>query len=75
MLFLTGGAQAKNVFWQVGSSAIIGDYNFVLWKHIGLTSITMNSHATAVGRMLCRNGSNSTYQYEHNHKTINQKKI
>ena len=25
-VILSGGAQAKNVFWQVGSSVIIGDY-------------------------------------------------
>lgn len=56
-VILTGGAQAKNVFWQVGSSATIGDYTAFKGNILALTSITMNSHATAVGRMLCRNGS------------------
>jgi hypothetical protein len=56
-VILTGGAQAKNVFWQVGSSATIGDYTSFKGNILALTSITMNSHATAEGRMLARNGA------------------
>jgi len=56
-VILSGGAQAKNVFWQTGSSATIGDYTVFQGNILALTSITMNSHATAVGRMLARNGS------------------
>jgi hypothetical protein len=56
-VILTGGAQAKNVFWQVGSSATIGDFTSFKGNILALTSITMNSGATAVGRMLARNGS------------------
>ncbi|MES2543498.1 MAG: Ig-like domain-containing protein [Bacteroidota bacterium] len=56
-VILSGGAQAKNVFWQVGSSATIGDYTSFQGNILALTSITMNSHATAVGRMLARNGA------------------
>lgn len=56
-VILTGGAQAKNVFWQVGSSATIGDFTQFQGTVLALTSITMNSGATAVGRMLARNGS------------------
>ena len=56
-VILKGGAQAKNIYWQVGSSAIIGDYTSFYGNILALTSITMNSHATAVGRMLCQNGS------------------
>ena len=56
-VILTGGAQAKNIFWQTGSSAIIGDYTSFQGNILALTSITMNSHATAVGRMLARNGA------------------
>lgn len=54
---LSGGAQAKNVFWQVGSSATIGDFTAFKGNVLALTSITMNSGAVAVGRMLTRNGS------------------
>ena len=56
-VILTGGAQAKNIFWQTGSSAIIGDFTSFQGNILALTSITMNSHATAVGRMLARNGA------------------
>jgi hypothetical protein len=56
-IILSGGAQAKNVFWQVGSSATIGDFTQFKGTILALTSITMNSGATAVGRMLARNGS------------------
>ncbi|NWJ49972.1 MAG: Ig-like domain-containing protein [Bacteroidetes bacterium] len=56
-VILTGGAQAKNVYWQVGSSATIGDFTSFKGNILALTSITMNSGATAVGRMLARNGS------------------
>ena len=56
-VILTGGAQAKNIYWQTGSSAVIGDYTSFQGNILALTSITMNSHATAVGRMLARNGS------------------
>jgi hypothetical protein len=56
-VILSGGAQAKNVFWQVGSSATIGDFTAFKGNVLALTSITMNSGAVAVGRMLARNGS------------------
>jgi hypothetical protein len=54
---LTGGALAKNVFWQTGSSATIGDYTSFVGNILALQSITMGSHSTAKGRMLARNGS------------------
>jgi hypothetical protein len=56
-VILSGGAQAKNVFWQTGSSATIGDGTSFKGNILALTSITMNSGATAVGRMLARNGA------------------
>ncbi len=56
-VILIGGAQAKNIFWQVGSSATIGDGTIFQGNVLALTSITMNSGATAVGRMLARNGA------------------
>ncbi len=56
-IILSGGAQAKNIFWQVGSSATIGDFTSFKGNVLALTSITMNSGATAVGRMLARNGA------------------
>lgn len=56
-IILTGGAQAKNIFWQVGSSATIGDNTMFKGNILALTSITMNSGARAVGRMLAINGA------------------
>jgi hypothetical protein len=56
-VILSGGAQAKNVFWQVGRSATIGDYTIFKGNVLALTSITMNAYATAEGRMLARNGA------------------
>jgi methionine-rich copper-binding protein CopC len=56
-IILTGGAQAKNIFWQTGSSATIGDGTSFKGNVLALTSITMNSGARAVGRMLALNGA------------------
>jgi hypothetical protein len=56
-VILTGGAQAKNVYWQTGSSATIGDYTSFKGNILALQSITMNAYARAEGRMLARNGS------------------
>ena len=56
-VILTNGAQAGNVYWQVGSSATIGDNTAFKGNVLALTSITMNSNATAIGRMLARNGA------------------
>lgn len=56
-VILSGGAQAKNIFWQTGRSATIGDFTLFKGNILALTSITMNSGATVVGRMLARNGS------------------
>jgi hypothetical protein len=56
-VILSGGAQAKNIFWQVGSSATIGDNTQFKGNILALTSITMNSNAKVVGRMLVINGA------------------
>ena len=56
-VILTGGAKAKNIFWQVGSSATIGDNTSFNGNVLALTTITMNAGSTANGRMLARNGS------------------
>lgn len=56
-VILSGGAQAKNVFWQVGTSAVIGDYTSFNGTILALTSVTMNAYSRATGRMLCSNGS------------------
>jgi len=56
-VILVNGAQAKNVFWQVGSSATIGNGTSFKGNVMALTSITMGSGAQAQGRMLAQNGA------------------
>ncbi len=56
-VILSGGASAKNIYWQVGSSATIGDFTAFKGNIMALTSITLNSNATLVGRVLCINGA------------------
>ncbi|HSI77160.1 MAG TPA: Ig-like domain-containing protein [Lunatimonas sp.] len=56
-IILSGGAQAKNIFWQVGSSATIGDNTIFKGNVLAYTSITMNSEAKIEGRMLVLNGA------------------
>ena len=56
-VILSGGAQAKNIFWQIGSSATIGDYTAFYGNVLALTSITMNSNAVLQGRILALNGA------------------
>jgi len=50
------GAQACNVFWQVGSSATLGTTTSFVGTVLALTSIGMDTGAIAEGRMLARNG-------------------
>jgi hypothetical protein len=54
---LINGASACHVFWQVGSSATIGTTTAFQGNVLALTSIAMNTGATATGRMLARNGA------------------
>lgn len=54
---LINGAQAKNVFWIVGTSATLGTASQWQGTIIALTSITMVDNATLFGRALARNGS------------------
>lgn len=56
-IILSGGAQAKNIYWQVSSSATIGDFTQFKGNVLALTSITMNSNAELTGRILCSNGA------------------
>jgi len=56
-VILSGGAQAANVFWQVGSSATIGGSSVFKGTIMANQSITMNTSATLEGRALARNGA------------------
>ncbi len=54
---LINGAQAGNVYWQVGSSATIGTGSAFKGNIVALSSITLTTGATLVGRALARNGA------------------
>ena len=54
---LENGAQACNVFWEVGSSATLGSSSTFVGTLMALTSATLNTGATVQGRILARNGA------------------
>ena len=54
---LINGAQAKNVYWQVGTSATIGTASHWQGNILAYTSITLVDNATIIGRALARNGA------------------
>ena len=56
-VILTNGAQACNVFWQVGSSATLGTGSSFVGSVLALTSISVNTGDTVQGRALARNGA------------------
>ena len=56
-VILSGGAQASNITWQVGSSATINGNATVSGNIIALTTVSMGTGATLNGRAMARNGS------------------
>jgi hypothetical protein len=54
---LSGGVQACNVDWQVGSSATIGTTTSFVGNILALASISMNTGATLEGRALAQTGA------------------
>jgi hypothetical protein len=53
-VILSGGAQAANVVWQVGSSATLGTGSVFKGNILALASITATTGATVEGRLLAR---------------------
>ncbi len=56
-IVLINGAQAKNVWWQVGSSATLGTASQWQGNILALSSITLVDTTTLLGRALARNGA------------------
>jgi len=56
-VILLNGAQARNVYWQVGSSATLGANSVFKGTILALTSITAITEANIEGRLLARNGT------------------
>ena len=54
---LENGAQACNVFWQVGSSATLGTNSTFVGTVMALASITATTGANVSGRLLARTGA------------------
>jgi Ice-binding-like len=54
---LLNGAQACNVYWQVGSSATLGTRTAFKGTIMALTSISLNNGVVVDGRLLARNGA------------------
>jgi hypothetical protein len=54
---LVNGAQACNVFWQVGSSATLGASSAFVGNILALTSISMGSGVAMEGRALAHNAA------------------
>jgi len=56
-VILAGGAQARNIYWQVASSASFGTTTVMKGTIMALESITFDTGATLEGRALARTGS------------------
>ncbi len=56
-IILINGAQAKNVYWQVGSSATLGLNSAWQGNILAFSSITLNDNVTLTGRALARNAA------------------
>jgi hypothetical protein len=56
-VILTGGARARNIFWQVGSSATLQTYSVFKGTIMAYASITMNASSTMDGRALAQIGA------------------
>lgn len=54
---LINGAQSCNVFWQIGSSAVLDTTTGFVGNILALTAITANTGATVDGRLLARNAA------------------
>jgi hypothetical protein len=54
---LVNGADACNVYWQIGSSATLGTSSVFTGNLMALTSISMNANVDVHGRALARNGA------------------
>lgn len=54
---LLNGAQACNVYWQVGTSATVGVNSTFIGHVYALTSVTANTGSTINGQLLARTGA------------------
>jgi hypothetical protein len=64
---LAGGAQARNIFWQVGTAAVIDTTAVFMGNILAHTSVTMNTGSTMTGRALA---STAAVTYNGNNGSI-----
>lgn len=57
VVVLSGGAQAADIFWQVGSSATLGTTTHFKGTILALTSVSNATGGTLDGRTLARHGA------------------
>ena len=57
VVLLTGGAQACNVFWQIGSSTTLGTNSTFVGTIMSLTATGLNTGVTLDGRAMARNAA------------------
>ncbi len=56
-IILSGGAQASNIFWQIGSSATFGTSSVLKGTFMVMESISLNTGASLDGRAMARSGA------------------
>ena len=56
-VILANGAQARNIFWQVGTSATLGTFSVFKGTIMADQSITMGASSTIEGRLLASNAA------------------
>jgi hypothetical protein len=59
-IVLAGGAQAKNVYWQVGSSATLGTTSIFKGNILAFVTITVNSGSKVDGRLFAGSGGDAS---------------
>ncbi|MDD4972769.1 MAG: ice-binding family protein [Bacteriovorax sp.] len=55
-LSLAGGAQSKNIFWQIAGSAVLESGSVFAGTIIAQQSIEMKNHSSLTGRVFAKNG-------------------
>jgi hypothetical protein len=56
-VLMTNGAQASNIFWQIGSSATLGTYSEFAGNLLAWTSVTVTTGTTSIGGLYAINGT------------------
>ena len=59
-IVLSGGAQAKNIYWQVGSSATLGTTTTFKGNILAAVSITVNNGSVVDGRLFAGSGGDAS---------------